>query len=74
MTAADFWRFIPTACDASSPRANRQTSPGITHSPSRLCLSDRRFFEARVLCGQALRLISRLKNLGFEVQIKPLAA
>ena len=42
MASADFWRFIPTPLDAGSPRANRQTSPGITHSPSRLCLSDLR--------------------------------
>ena len=42
MAAADFWRFIPTPRDAGSPEANRQTSPGITHSPSRLCLSDLR--------------------------------
>ena len=40
MAAADFWRFIPAPRDAGSPKANRQTSPGITHSPSRLCLSD----------------------------------
>jgi hypothetical protein len=40
LAAADFWRFIPAPRDAGSPRANRQTSPGITHSPSRLCLSD----------------------------------
>jgi len=40
MAAADFWRFIPTPRDAGSPEANRQTSPSITHSPSRLCLSD----------------------------------
>jgi hypothetical protein len=42
MPAADFWRFFPTPLDAGSPQANRQTSPGITHSPSRLCLSDLR--------------------------------
>jgi len=42
MAAADFWRFISAPHDADSPEANRQTSPGITHSPSRLCLSDLR--------------------------------
>jgi hypothetical protein len=42
MAAADFWRFIPTPFDAGSPRANRQISPGIALSPSRLCLSDLR--------------------------------
>ena len=42
MAAADFWRFIPAPFDAGSPKANRQTSPGIAHSPSRLCLSDLR--------------------------------
>jgi len=40
MAAADFWRFIPAPLDAGSPKANRQTSPGITHPPSRLYLSD----------------------------------
>ena len=40
--AADFWPFIPAPHDAGSPKANHQTSPGITHSPSRLCLSDLR--------------------------------
>jgi hypothetical protein len=40
MAAADFWRFIPTSYDAGSPKANHQISPGITHSLSRLCLSD----------------------------------
>jgi transposase len=32
------------------------------------------YFDNRAKDKQALRLISRLKNLGFEVQIKPLAA
>jgi hypothetical protein len=40
MAAADFWRFIPAPRDAGSPEANRQTFPGMTHPPSRLCLSD----------------------------------
>ena len=40
MAAADFWWFIPTPHDAGSPEANHQISPGITHSPSRLSLSD----------------------------------
>ena len=40
MAAADFWRFIPAPHDAGSPKANRQISPGITHSLSCLCLSD----------------------------------
>ncbi len=56
MAAADFWRFIPTPLDAGSPRANRQTSPGITHSPSRLCLSDIRH---GVLCKyRALQILA----------------
>jgi len=42
MAAADFWRFIPAPHDAGSPEANHQISPGITHSPSRLSLSDLR--------------------------------
>src|ERR1700677_1671010 len=42
MAAADFWRLIPTPRGVGSPQANHQTSPGITHSPSRLCLSDLR--------------------------------
>lgn len=40
MAAADFWQFIPTPYDAGSPKANPQISPGITHSLSRLYLSD----------------------------------
>ena len=42
MPAADFWRFIPSPRDDGSPKANHQISPGITHSPSRLSLSDLR--------------------------------
>ena len=42
MASADFWRFFLTPLDVSSPQANRQISPGITHSPSRLCWSDLR--------------------------------
>jgi hypothetical protein len=60
MAAADFWRFLPTPLDAGSPRANRQTSPGITHSPSRLCLSDIRH---GVPCKYwALRLLACSSN------------
>ena len=40
MAAADFWRLVPTPPDVGSPKANHQTSPGITHPLSRLCLSD----------------------------------
>src|SRR6202789_3921357 len=40
MASADFWQFFPAPLDTSSPEAHRQISPGITHSPSRLCLSD----------------------------------
>ena len=40
MAAADFWWLFPSPHDDSSPEANHQTSPGITHSPSRLSLSD----------------------------------
>src|ERR1700758_2464916 len=42
MPAADFWRLIPAPRDDGSPKANHQISPGITHSPSRLSLSDLR--------------------------------
>jgi len=35
--SADFCRFIAPPLDGSSPKANRQTSPGIAHSPSRFC-------------------------------------
>ena len=42
MAAADFWWLFPSPHDDSSPEANHQTSPGITHSPSRLSLSDLR--------------------------------
>jgi hypothetical protein len=38
MPSADFCRFITPPLDDTSPRANRQTSPGIAHPPSRLCL------------------------------------
>ena len=52
MAAADFWLFIPAPHDAGSPEANHQISPGITHSPSRLSLSDiRRIVRASIgLC------------------------
>ena len=40
MALADFWRSFPTPLDVGSTKAERQISPGITHSPSRLCLSD----------------------------------
>ena len=57
MASADFWRFIPAPLDAGSPEANRQISPGIAHSPSRLCLSDLRH---GVPCKYwALRLLAR---------------
>jgi hypothetical protein len=42
MPAADFWWLIPSPRDDGSPKANPQISPGITHSPSRLSLSDLR--------------------------------
>jgi len=42
MASADFWRSFPTPLDVSSTQAERQISPGMTHSPSRLCLSDLR--------------------------------
>jgi hypothetical protein len=41
MASADFWQSFPAPLDASSPAADRQISPGIAHSPSRLCPSDR---------------------------------
>ena len=66
MAAADFWRFIPTPRDAGSPEANRQTSPGITHSPSRLCLSDLRH---GVPCKNwALRLMARLPHRAASIR------
>lgn len=37
MPSADFCRFIASPLDDTSPKANRQISPGIAHSPSRLC-------------------------------------
>jgi len=37
MPSADFCRFIAPPLDGPSTEANRQTSPGITHSLSRLC-------------------------------------
>jgi hypothetical protein len=37
MPSADFCRFIAPPLDDSSPKANRQISPGIAHPPSRLC-------------------------------------
>src|ERR1700753_2834942 len=40
MAAADFCWLIPSPRDDRSPKANQQTSPGITHSLSRLSLSD----------------------------------
>ena len=42
MAAADFCWLIPSPRDDRSPKANQQTSPGITHSLSRLSLSDLR--------------------------------
>lgn len=37
MPSADFCRFIASPLDDTSTEANRQISPGIAHSPSRLC-------------------------------------
>ena len=37
---ADFCMSIPTPLDAGSTLAPMQISPGMTHPPSRLCLSD----------------------------------
>ena len=37
MPSADFCRLIALPPGGASPRANRQTSPGIAHPPSRLC-------------------------------------
>src|SRR2546426_6369428 len=42
MASADFWWSFPTPLDAGSTQADRQISPGMAHSPSRLCLSDLR--------------------------------
>jgi hypothetical protein len=42
MASADFWQSFPTPLDVSSTQADRQIPPGMTHSPSRLCLSDLR--------------------------------
>jgi len=41
MASADFWPAIPAPLDAGSPLGQHsQISPGMTHPPSRLCLSD----------------------------------
>jgi len=40
MASADFWCPIQTPLDVSSSTAEHQISPGMTHSPSRLYLSD----------------------------------
>jgi hypothetical protein len=64
--AADFWRLIPAPLDAGSPKASRQISPGITHSLSRLCLSD---LHHGVPCKYwALRKLARSPT------VKPLSA
>lgn len=43
MASADFCMGIPAPLDASSTMAPMQISPGMTHSPSRLCPSDIRY-------------------------------
>src|SRR5215469_15608907 len=40
MPSADFWRSFPTPLSVGSTQADRQISPGMTHSASRLCPSD----------------------------------
>ena len=40
--SADFWRRLQRPLGPRSTAARRQISPGIAHSPSRLCLSDLR--------------------------------
>ena len=42
MASPDFWPSFPTPLEVSSPEADRQISPAIPHSPSRLYLSDLR--------------------------------
>src|ERR1035438_341337 len=68
MASADFWRFIPAPLSAGSPRANRRTSPGIAHSPSRLCLSDLRHgapckYWALRLCARSPRRAASIRFL-----------
>lgn len=40
MASADFLTRIPTPHDVGSTTARMRISPGMTHPPSRLCLSD----------------------------------
>src|SRR5215468_4220331 len=42
MASPDFWPSFPTPLEVSSTEADRQISPAIPHSPSRLYLSDLR--------------------------------
>ena len=64
MPSADFWRFLPTPFNAGSTMANRQISPGIAHSPSRLCLSDlRRSVPCKNRASHLLALLTPLLRL-----------
>ena len=66
MASADFWRSFPAPLDAGSTQADRQISPGIAHSPSRLCLSDLRH---GVPCKNwALRLLARLPHRAASIR------
>jgi len=66
MPSPDFWRFLPTSLNAGSTMANRQISPGIAHSPSRLCLSDLR---RSVPCkNRALHLLACLPRCSASIR------
>jgi hypothetical protein len=68
MASADFWCPIATPLDVASSRAEHQISPGMTHPPSRLCLSDLRrivpcmyralhFFACSPRCSASIRFL-----------------
>jgi hypothetical protein len=68
MASADFWCPIATPFDVASSRAEHQISPGMTHPPSRLCLSDLRrivpcmyralhFFACSPRCSASIRFL-----------------
>ena len=68
MASADFWCPLATPLDVASSRAEHQISPGMTHPPSRVCLSDLRrivpcmyralhFFACSPRCSASIRFL-----------------
>src|SRR5262249_41434375 len=64
MPSADFWQSFPTPLNVGSTQADRQISPGIAHSPSRLCPSDlRRSVPCKYWALHLIGLLTPLRRL-----------